>query len=182
MTLYLVRHGRPVIDTDQPADTWPLAPAYAADIAALRNRLPRKATRWYSSPETKALETARLLTDTKVTILDELREIGRPTSVWSDDNVETWEDVVRRTLTDPARPAHDGWETADDCRARLVKVVLPLLPGKGEHTVLVGHGTAWTILVAALTDTAPDLRRWAALEMPDVIRLEHRALRLPDGD
>lgn len=181
MTLYLVRHGRPVIDADQPASTWPLDPAYAADIAALRPRLPRKATRWYSSPEVKAVETAGLLTPGKVAIVDDLREIERPTAVRSDDD-ESWADAVRRTLTEPDRPAHEGWETGADCRARLLSAALPLLPARGEHTVLVGHGTAWTILVAALTDTAPDLRRWVALGMPDVIRLEHRSLRLPADD
>ena len=38
--LYLVRHGRPLIDPARPAHEWPLDPAYADDVRALRPRLP----------------------------------------------------------------------------------------------------------------------------------------------
>ena len=38
--------------------------------------------------------------------------------------------------------------------------------------VLVGHGTAWTLALAALTGAEPDLDRWAALRMPDVWTVE----------
>ena len=34
--------------------------------------------------------------------------------------------------------------------------------------MLVGHGTAWTLLVSELSGTAPDLEAWAMLRMPDV--------------
>jgi hypothetical protein len=35
--------------------------------------------------------------------------------------------------------------------------------------VLVGHGTAWTLLASELTGRPPDLARWAALRLPDVV-------------
>jgi hypothetical protein len=38
--------------------------------------------------------------------------------------------------------------------------------------VLVGHGTAWTVLAARGTGAAPDLSRWARLGMPDVIEVD----------
>ena len=38
--------------------------------------------------------------------------------------------------------------------------------------VLVGHGTAWTVLTAALTSTEPDVERWRALTMPDLLVVE----------
>ena len=41
----------------------------------------------------------------------------------------------------------------------------------GEDVVLVGHGTAWTVLVAELTGTPPDLDRWESLATPDLIVL-----------
>jgi len=40
---------------------------------------------------------------------------------------------------------------------------------RGEDVVLVGHGTAWTVLVSALTRRPPDLDRWRTLAMPDLI-------------
>lgn len=42
--------------------------------------------------------------------------------------------------------------------------------------MLVGHGTAWTLLAAVLTGTDPDLEKWQALTMPDVVVVEDHAL------
>ncbi len=41
-----------------------------------------------------------------------------------------------------------------------------------EDVVLVGHGTAWTLVVADLTGEPPDLDRWSALAMPDLITVQ----------
>jgi len=80
------------------------------------------AERRFCSPEPKAQQTAQLLTDGDVGIVDELREHER---------------------------------------------------GPGD-VVLVGHGTAWTLLVAELTGEPPDLERWRSLGMPDVITVPTR--------
>ncbi len=55
VTLFLVRHERPVIDPTTPAASWPLDPAGFDDVWALRDRLPQGAV-WFTSPEPKALE------------------------------------------------------------------------------------------------------------------------------
>lgn len=172
MALFFVRHGRPVIDRERPAATWTLDPAALGDIEALRPRLPRSA-RWVTSPEPKAVDTARVLLRGDAEVVEDLREIARPTAVWSDD----FEAVVARTFAHPDEPAHEGWETAAACQRRIVAAVRPLVPrGRGEHLVLVGHGTAFTLLIAGLTGTAPDLRRWRSLAMPDLLRLDQRAV------
>jgi len=41
-----------------------------------------------------------------------------------------------------------------------------------DDVVLVGHGTAWTLVAADLTGREPDLTRWEALAMPDVITVD----------
>lgn len=172
MALFLVRHGRPILDPDRPAAAWTLDPAGLQDIAALRPRLPRRA-RWYSSPEPKAVDTARILAPGRVEVIEDLREIERPTHAWDDDFTA----VVERTFAAPDEPPVEGWETAASCQRRVEAAVRPLLPDSWrEHLVLVGHGTAFTLLVAALTGTRPDVRRWRALGMPDVIRLDARAI------
>ena len=43
--------------------------------------------------------------------------------------------------------------------------------GCEDDVVPVGHGTAWTLLVAGLTGREPDLVRWESLGMPDVIEV-----------
>lgn len=170
MTLHLVRHGLPHIDPQRPAAEWELDPAGFDDIWALREsgRLPRQAA-WFCSPEPKAQQTAQLLTDGDVGIVDELREHERGVTAWVEDRDE-WYAVVARVFTHPDEPARPGWEPLDTTSARLVPAVRRILDVHGDDdVVLVGHGTAWTLLVARLTDREPDLARWRSLAMPDVI-------------
>lgn len=163
MTLHLVRHGRSVPDPRRPASTWDLDPAAYDDVWALRDRLPAAAA-WCSSPEPKALATAELLTDGEIGVLDDLREHEREAG-WLED----FPGVVERAFADPTVPAAPGWEPLEDCRARVVPAVRRLLEvHAGEDLVLVGHGTAWTLVLADLTGHPPDLARWRALRMPDV--------------
>ncbi len=173
--LYLVRHGRPLVDRGRPAHEWQLDPAYADDVRALRGRLPGDAA-WFSSPEPKALATARLLTDQPVEVVDDLREHERDSTDW----VEDFEAVVRRAFEDPFVPAYAGWEPLADTRRRVVTAVTRILDGHregevpngrdypGRALVLVGHGTAWTLVRSALAGAPPDLDWWARLAMPDV--------------
>ncbi len=168
MTLFLVRHGRPLVDRSTPAHAWSLDPAYDDDVRGLRGRLPSEAA-WYSSPEPKAFMTARLLTESPIEIVPDLREHERHTADW----VEDFAGVVRRAFTEPDRPAYDGWEPLARCRDRVVRVVAGLLEThRGADVVLVGHGTAWTCLVAALRGTPPDLEAWSRLAMPDLLQCE----------
>jgi broad specificity phosphatase PhoE len=170
VTLFLVRHGRPLVDRDRPAHAWELDPASYDDIWALREsgRLPERAA-WFSSPEPKALATAELLTDGEVGVVDGLGEHRRESAEW----VEDFEDAVRRAFAVPDAVAVPGWEPLSDCRDRVVGAVAPLLAAyDGEDVVLVGHGTAWTVLAAELTGSEPDLERWRRLSMPDVILVD----------
>jgi broad specificity phosphatase PhoE len=168
--LYLVRHGRPAIDRSTPPHEWELDPAYADDVRALRSRLPEQAD-WFSSPEPKAITTARLLTEEPVEVVPDLREHERNTTDW----VEDFEAVVRRAFADPGLPAYDGWEPLADTRHRVVAAVAGILDQHPRReVVLVGHGTAWTLLHAALSGEPPDLDRWSRLALPDVLECQAR--------
>ncbi|MBS2937445.1 histidine phosphatase family protein [Nocardioides sp. J2M5] len=169
MTLHLVRHGRPLVVPGEPAASWDLDPAAYDDVWALRSsgRLPARAA-WFASPEPKALQTAQLLTDADVGVLDDLREHER-SGEWVDDFAGT----VRRAFERPDVPATDGWEPLTACRDRVVPAVRRVLEVHGDDdVVLVGHGTAWTVVVAALTGRPPDVERWAGLAMPDLITVD----------
>ncbi|MGZ4473762.1 MAG: histidine phosphatase family protein [Nocardioidaceae bacterium] len=171
--LHLVWHGRPQVDPTRPPDEWALDPAGFDAIDALRHhgRLPHHVP-WFSSPERKALDTARRLTDGllsagDVTVVPELREHARGVTPWFDD-VEQWRALVGRVFEEPDRPALAGWEPLTATRDRVVPAVRRLLAGHpGQELVLCGHGTAWTMLVAELTGRPADLAAWAALRMPD---------------
>ncbi len=116
-------------------------------------RLPSDAV-WFCSPEPKAVGTAQLLTEQDVGVVDALREHVRETPDW----IEDFRDTVMRAFADPDRPAYDGWEPlAAAGTASSVSVDGILSAHPDQDVVLVGHGTAWTLVVAALTGTAPDL-------------------------
>jgi broad specificity phosphatase PhoE len=167
--LHLVRHGAPAVRPDRPASEWELDPAGFDDVVALRDsgRLPAGAA-WCSSPEPKALATAQLLHDGTIGVLPELREHERGVTPWLDD-VAAWRALVRHVFAEPGRSARPGWEPLARTRDRLLPAVRRLLDVHGEQdVVLVGHGTAWTLLVSELTGRPPDLARWEALGLPDV--------------
>ncbi|WP_183095572.1 histidine phosphatase family protein [Nocardioides stalactiti] len=167
MTVYLVRHGRPLVEPARPAAEWDLDPAGFDDVWALREsgRLPVGAA-WYCSPEPKAVQTAQLLTEREVGIVDALREHDRGSVGWIDD----FDTVVQRAFDHPDVPAYDGWEPLAECRTRVVGAVRALVADHASlDLVLVGHGTAWTVVVADLAGSAPDLDRWRALAMPDLL-------------
>ena len=81
----------------------------------------------------------------------------------------------RRTpgLRAAGEPAAPGWEPLAAAATGVLAAVRPILAAHaGEDVVLVGHGTAWTVLAAELTGEPPDLDRWAALRMPDVFTVD----------
>lgn len=152
-----------------PPHGWELDPAGFDDVWALREsgRLPERAV-WFCSPEPKAVATAQLLTESEVGIVDDLREHVRDTADW----IEDFAAAVARAFAEPDLSAYDGWEPLRACSERVVPAVRRVLEVHAdEDVVLVGHGTAWTVVVAELTGSAPDLGRWASLAMPDVIVL-----------
>lgn len=172
MRLHLVRHGRVSVDPTVDPVAWTLDPAGFDDVWALREQMPRDAT-WLTSPETKAVETAQLLSDGPVGILDDLAELRRPGG-WIDD----FDVAVEAACARPDAAARPGWESLEECRVRLRHALAPLLEGHaGEEVVLVGHGLAWAVLLADLAGAPPRLEDWRGLAMPDlrVVTPENRS-------
>ncbi len=173
MVLHLVRHGAPAAQPGAPTSEWPLDAAAVPDVLALRSsgRLPETSA-WYTSPEPKAVATAELLHGGQVGVVPELREQRRGAAPWFDDAGE-WEGRVRAAFAYPGRAVVPGWEPLGQTRDRLLPAVRRLLERHvGEDLVLVGHGTAWTLLVAELTGTPPDLGRWQLMTMPDLLTVD----------
>lgn len=171
--LHLVRHGLPVVDETKPNAAWLLAPEASAAIDALRTsgRLPSNGARWFSSPEPKALGTAQALASSSVSVMDGLREMERRAGPWL--GADEWSAAVARSMTESSTPAQDGWETATATTSRVLGTVTRIREScVGEDLVLVGHGTAWTLLVAALTASPPDLAGWERMGLPDHLVLD----------
>lgn len=175
VALYLVRHGRPIVVPGTPAAGWELDPVHEKAIAELAARAPwPDHAVWCTSPEPKAVRTAFLLTGRDVDVVDDLREHDRGDGAWVDD----FQGAVAEAFAQPDMAARVGWEPLLQTRRRVVVAVREIVAAHPDQdVVLVGHGTAWTLLAAALTGTEPDLERWRTLAMPDVITLELGAAR-----
>jgi broad specificity phosphatase PhoE len=104
--LHLVRHGKSQPD-ERANEFWELAPDAGEGLAALRasGALPAEAL-WFSSPEPKALGTARALTDAPVQVVDGLREAIRPAGPWL--GADEWGAAVRASMTELDEPAGLG--------------------------------------------------------------------------
>jgi broad specificity phosphatase PhoE len=169
----LIRHGLSAVDRTTAPHHWDLAPEAAPGLDALRGSgvLPRDG-RWYSSPEPKAVATAAALTDRSVIEVDDLREAERP-ATWFDDTAE-FVAAVRRSMDVPDVSSVPGWEPATATRRRVVRAVRGMLddPDRPAELILVGHGTAWILLIAELTGRQPDLAAWERMAMPDVAVLD----------
>lgn len=180
--LHLIRHGRPTIDPGTPAGQWPLADSGVAEIELFRRALPRSTygAAWYCSDEIKAVQTAALLTSTDVTVLPELREAGRRAFL---QDQAAFTDAVGQGLRDPARAARPGWEPLGETQERVSDAVQMIIARDVVDVVLVGHGTAWTLLVADLVGVPADPAGLPEMSTPDllILDLEQRRVVSPWG-
>lgn len=184
MTLHLVRHAAPAIDPEVEPASWPLDPGRTHEVGLLARSgvLPGDGrARWCSSPEPKAISTAGLLTDTlalsgQVEVVGDLREQHRPAG-WVDDF------AVRnhRSLVCEDVPSASGWESSASTRARVAAAARTLMVDTLGDLVLVGHGTAWTLLISELTSRPVDLAAWERMGLPDHCALEGGKLVVPWG-
>jgi broad specificity phosphatase PhoE len=107
-------------------------------------------------------------------LVDDLREHERLGAGLMPDFV----DAVGEAFAHPHSTIRPGWEPIAQTRSRVVAAVRRVLEEHpGRDVVLVGHGTAWTLLTAFLTGTEPDLEKWRTLTMPDVITVEAPAFQ-----
>jgi broad specificity phosphatase PhoE len=168
--LHLVRHGRPLVDRTIAPWEWRLDPDGYGEIEALRAALPTSASEasWFSSDERKALATASRLTESSVEPIPELREARRTAYV---EDRAAFADAVLRGLQHPDSAAIPGWEPLERTRRRVVGTVTELVKQAPGHVVLVGHGTAWTLLISDLLD-APIPQRLPPMTMPDLLILD----------
>jgi broad specificity phosphatase PhoE len=86
---------------------------------------------------------------------------------------------VERAFRSPDAPAAEGWEAAAATRER-ARAALAAAPA-GRDVVLVGHGTAWTLLVAAITGDPPDIVAWRRMTLPDHCLLDGERMVSPWG-
>ena len=138
----LIRHAETVLDRATPSHEWPLSEDGCAAARALALSGPA-----LSSPERKALDTARLA-GLDATPDDRLREAARPF-------VEDYEPAAARYL---AGEPLEGWEPREEVLARMREVL------DGYHGIAVSHGLAIAIYAGL------SFEEWRAMPFPAVVQ------------
>ena len=162
--LILVRHARPKIDPDTPPSQWELCPDGRAAAEKLAERLARFApVAAVSSPEVKALETAKILSaglKIPLEVDPGLSEHKRQHPSFGTE--AEFQARIAEVFAHPQRPAPGG-ESAEQACERLTQT---LVRHKARPLLAVTHGTVLSLYVAKLLDLdAHDL--WRNLHTPD---------------
>ncbi len=132
--------------------------------------LPAQA-RWFSSPDADEIP----LHGIEVEEVEGLRDAHRPLEITGEPEFIA---AVTAYLRDGLIPDGADWETRVDVTLRIVDTTLAILATfPSEDVVLVGHGIAFTLLVAALTGSKPDAEAWRHLRA-----IDHCALGLLPED
>jgi broad specificity phosphatase PhoE len=161
----LVRHAQVTIDRSTPVAEWTLSGEGLAAAARLADDpWVRAADRLYSSPEPKAVATARALAGGRVVTEDpRLVELDRSGAGW----VEDYEELVVEMLAEPQHSVR-GCESMSAARARLADAVADLAGRSAGTIALVSHGLVLSLYVATLRSKPLTLERWRSIRLPDI--------------
>ena len=143
MILYL-SHPQVIQDPATPVTRWRLSPQGRARLHA---PWAHRITRIFSSPETKALETAQALRpDLPPEIHADLSENHRPHYL----PPEEFEAAADAFFAHP-QTAQNGWEPAAQAQSRILAAFLRLTQGGTAPVLFSGHGAVGTLLHQALS-------------------------------
>lgn len=180
--LVLIRHAEPEIEAHVPASSWRLTARGEASTRRLATELAALAPdRLITSPERKAVETARVAADAlglPIAEDDRFAEQG----AGPDEFIEDYREFRARVREFFSRPGEVVWrrESAQAARERFNAGVDDLVAAGGTP-VVVTHGRIMSAWLAAFTGgDAWDI--WTGLRMPDLldVDVEARAFRRVD--
>jgi broad specificity phosphatase PhoE len=164
--LVLVRHAEPLVAADVPGERWLLTDKGKEDARSLGARIAERFSprSIWTSPETRAHETARLVCPAvPLFVREELSEVKKPWYPSADEHAKAVSRFFRGESV-------DGWESRADAVARLSK--LKGEAGSSEQVILVTHGvilTSWLVHEIGLDDP---FSFWSNLRVPDAWELD----------
>ena len=165
------------MDTELPASKWPLSADGIEQCEVLASELERFLPAvMFSSPETKAMETAErigLHLGIGFSVRDELREHRRPATFLPQPE---FQENIRRFFVSPGSIVY-GSESANDVARRIESEIRRAQADHPDENILmVTHGTAMTSFASRHND-ADAYSLWQSLDLPAYI-----AFGLPSFD
>jgi broad specificity phosphatase PhoE len=163
--IYLVRHAETAPDPQRPSASWELTAAGRTAAASLKGALPEIV---FSSPEPKAMQTAKQLTQLPVTAVEAFGEHKTDKGTWlSGDEFAA---SVQRYFGDRENRVWGDSHAETVVRFRRgLDEVLAQTDGQARCTI-VSHGRILCSFLGSLTGTS-GYELWKLLTMPTVIKL-----------
>jgi broad specificity phosphatase PhoE len=158
--LYLIRHARVRIVKDR-ADLWPLSEAGQSEANALAQQsFWREVAIIFSSPEPKALQTAKPAAcrwSIPLEAANCLHEVRRP------HLIPDYENTIARFFSNPDSSI-EGLEPATKASERITRCI-KRLSGKhpGKTLAIVSHGLVCALFLARLENRWPTVEEWQAI-------------------
>ena len=157
----------PIQNPHLPPSQWTLSPDGRASALLMRHELPAEVV-LLSSPEQKALETARLAAGRPPASDAGFREVDRPGEPFDEFSVERRGAWIRGELD--AR--HRGWETLEQAGRRFAQAVEA---HPGNDLLIATHGmvlVAWLVEIGRLEAGRAAEAYWSTLTFPQLITVE----------
>jgi broad specificity phosphatase PhoE len=169
----LVRHAMPEIQQGVSSKLWGLSDSSREDCVLLAHALPAGISAIWSSDERKAKETAdvfALRLGLHVQVDPAFAEVDRP-QVWDRD----YREVAAAYLAGAHEP---GWEARDAVQCRFGSAIQAARAAAPGHILVVNHGLAMTLWVAATVALEDPVQWWRGLSFPDAWRVDMDTLTL----
>ena len=165
----LIRHSVPEVNSDCPASEWTLSEEGVRRCETLARELSRFLPAvMFSSPETKAIETAQhigLYLGIDFSVREDLREHRRPATFLPRTE---FHDNIRRFFQSPDSVEY-GSESCHDVAARIESEIRCALTDHPDRSILmVTHGTAMSSFIAHHADVDA-FSIWDSLGLPAYI-------------
>ena len=159
-SLYLVRHARTKMSGDA-AEHWPLSEEGQREAGILaRQSFWREVELIFSSPEPKALQTAKPAAhrwSIPLEAADCLHEVHRP------HLIPDYENTIARFFSNP-ETSIAGLEPAIQAAERITRCIKELSTEHSEKTLtIVSHGLVTALFLARLEGRWPTVAEWRAI-------------------
>lgn len=174
--IFLIRHSAPQIEELVEPRHWLLSPEGEAAARDFARSIPSPQGPLYTSPEPKAVRTARLMADAwKVRVVPDpgLHEVEGRRSM--NGRVEYEVNAVRYLRGEPI----EEWEEPESAQARITTVISRLAESQRE-VVVVSHGLVLVLALSSLLKCEPDalIPVWQSMRFPDLCIVDSKRNRV----
>ena len=165
--VYVIRHAEVVVDPNLPSDQWELSPEAETSYRQISHGIEgTTASRIYHSPENKAYNTAKFISDLfgipSETSFDP-REVERTLRFILDD---TFNLLITEYLEGRGAGSFEDYKTAQNRVTKCFSNIASKIHGR--DLILVSHGLILTIFYSYLLQRQPNWIDWQNIGIPDL--------------